>query len=103
MTAGAIIGLMGFVFLFLGLIGVPVAISIIASVFVGTMFTDVSLSSMVGQLFNGINSVPLMAVPFFLLAGEIMASTKITGRIIDFANSLVGHIRSGLAQVNTLF
>ncbi|MCM3761322.1 TRAP transporter large permease [Halalkalibacter oceani] len=103
MSAGMIIGLMSFLFLFFGVIGVPVAFAIIASVLVATLFTEISLPSMVGQLFNGINSVPLMAVPFFLLAGELMASTNITERIIRLANSLVGHIRSGLAQVNTVF
>lgn len=103
MTSGMIIGVMGFFFLFLGIIGVPVFISIIASVLIATMFTEISLLSMVGQLFNGVNSVPLLAVPFFLLAGELMSSTNVTERIINFTNHLVGHVRSGLAQVNTLF
>lgn len=103
MTAGMIIGIMAFFFLFFAIIGVPIGISIIGSVFIATAFTPISLPSIVGQLFNGVNSVPLLAVPFFLLAGELMSSTNITVRIIDLANNLVGHIRSGLAQVNTVF
>ncbi|MBP1932663.1 TRAP transporter large permease [Ammoniphilus resinae] len=103
MSAGMIIGLMGVSFMGFGILGIPVPFAIMASVFLGTMFTDVSMASMVGQLYNGIDSVPLMAVPFFLLAGELMASTNVTERIFNFTRSLVGHIRSGLAQVNTLF
>jgi len=89
--------------MFFGMVGVQIPFAIMAAVFVGTFFTDVSFSSMVGQLYNGIDSVPLMAVPFFLLAGELMASTNVTTRIFNFTRALVGHIKSGLAQVNTLF
>ena len=51
-------------------------------------------------LFNGISSFPLMAVPFFILAAEIMTEAGLTGSLLKFANDLVGHIRGGLGHVN---
>lgn len=91
--------------LFLGLAftGVPVAFSLLASALVATLFAGISYGSIVGQMFNGINSVPLLAVPFFLLVAELMDSTGIATRIVFFVQTLVGHIRSGLAQVNAVF
>lgn len=53
-------------------------------------------------LFNGISSFPLMAVPFFILAAEIMTASGLTGSLLRFANDLVGHIRGGLGHVNVL-
>ncbi|MBV8600435.1 MAG: TRAP transporter large permease [Candidatus Eremiobacteraeota bacterium] len=89
---------------FLGYFGVPVAFSMMASVFLTVvLFTHISLASMVGQLFNGINTLNLLAVPFFLLVGELMLSANITIRLITLAQALVGHMRSGLAQVVAVF
>jgi C4-dicarboxylate transporter DctM subunit len=53
-------------------------------------------------MFTGIDSFPLMAVPFFILAGDLMNRGGTTIRLIDFANSLVGHIRGGLAHANVV-
>jgi C4-dicarboxylate transporter DctM subunit len=103
MSSGLIVLLMVFVFLALSYLGTPVAFALIAGVLVGTLFADVSLTGMVGQLFNGVNSIPLLAVPFFLLAAELMNSSNITEKIIRFVQTLVGHVRSGLAQVNAVF
>jgi len=58
---------------------------------------------MVGQLFHGIDSESLLAVPFFLLVGELMASSDVANRMIRLSQTLVGHLRGGLAQVVTLF
>jgi C4-dicarboxylate transporter DctM subunit len=99
MSNGFIVGIMTILFLSLGYMGIPVVFSLTASVLIATLLTDVSLPSMVGQLFNGINSETLLAVPFFLLAGEMMTSARITDRLIAFVRTLVGHFRSGLAQV----
>lgn len=103
MSDGAIVGLMVLTFLLLGYLGVPVAFAIIAGVIVGTLLTDVSMIAAVNQLFNGVNSVPLLAVPFFILIGELMASSNVTERMVNLAQTLVGHIRSGLAQAITVF
>ena len=68
---------------------------------VATAFTPISMQSMVGQLFHGIDSETLLAVPFFLLVGELMASSDVAHRMIRLSQTLVGHLRGGLAQVVT--
>jgi tripartite ATP-independent transporter DctM subunit len=100
---GVLIVLMGGLFLFFGYMGVPVAFALIASVIVVTMFTPVSHASMVAQLFNGMDVEALLAVPFFLLVGDLMTSANVTVRMIKLSQTLVGHFRGGLAQVVTVF
>jgi C4-dicarboxylate transporter, DctM subunit len=91
--------------LFLGLsfLGTPVAFALIGAVLVGTALSGAGFDAVISQLFNGVNSVPLLALPFFLLVAELMHSTDVTTKIIRFVQSLVGHIRSSLAQVDSLF
>lgn len=103
MSHAGVLFLMAFLFLGLGYAGVPVAFSLIAGVLVATAFTPVSMQSMIGQLFHGIDSEALLAVPFFLLVGELMTSAEVTHRMIRLSQTLVGHMRGGLAQVITLF
>ena len=95
--------LMTVLFLTLGYLGVPVAFALIAGVLVGTVFTPITMQSMVAQLFNGCDSEALMAIPFFLLVGEMMTSANVVIRIAELSQALVGHIRGGLAQVTTVF
>ncbi|MBB3140620.1 TRAP transporter large permease [Halomonas organivorans] len=52
------------------------------------------------RLFAGIDSFPLMALPFFILAGELMTAGGVTSRIVRFAETLIGHRRAGLGQVS---
>jgi C4-dicarboxylate transporter DctM subunit len=103
MSNGAILCLMAGLFLGFGYMGVPVSFALIAGVLLATSFTPISMQSMVGQLFHGIDSEALLAVPFFLLVGELMASSDVVLRMIRLAQTLVGHLRGGLAQVVTLF
>jgi tripartite ATP-independent transporter DctM subunit len=103
MSSTAILVLMGAVFLGLGYMGVPIAFAIMAGVLVATAFTPVSFQSMIGQMFHGIDAETLLAIPFFLLVGELMTSADVTHRLIRLAQVLVGHLRGGLAQVVTLF
>ena len=103
MSNGTIILLMAGLFLGLGYFGVPVVFAITAGVLVGVFFTPVSMPSIIGQLFIGIDSEALLAVPFFLLVGEIMTNADITSRMIRLSQVLVGHLRGGLAQVVTIF
>ena len=98
-----ILGVMTALFLGLGYLGVPVAFALIAGVMVGTAFTPITFQSMAGQLFNGIDSESLMAIPFFLLVGELMTSADVVIRIANLSQAMVGHIRGGLAQVTTVF
>ena len=94
-TQGLLIVLMGFLFLFLGYMGVPVAFALIASVLIVTMFTPVSEASMIAQIFNGMDVEALMAVPFFLLVGDLMTSANVTVRMIVLSQTMVGHLRGG--------
>ena len=103
MSNGAVLCLMGFLFLLFGYMGVPVTFALIAGVLVASSFTPISMQSLIGQLFHGIDSETLLAVPFFLLVGELMASSDVAYRMIRLSQTLVGHLRGGLAQVVTLF
>ena len=95
--------LMAFLFLGLGYMGVPVAFALMAGVLLATALTPISLESMIGQMFHGIDSETLLAVPFFLLVGELMTSANVTQRMVRLAQTIVGHMRGGLAQVVTVF
>ena len=103
MSHGAILLLMTGLFLLFGYMGVPVAFALIAGVLAATAFTQISMQSMVGQLFHGIDSEALLAVPFFLLVGELLASSDVAHRMLRLSQTLVGHLRGGLAQGVTLF
>ncbi len=101
--SGWVLFTMASIFLVFGYIGVPVPFALMAGVFAATMLTPISMPSMVGQLFNGLDAEALLAVPFFLLVGELMTSAEVTRRMITLAQALIGHLRGGLAQVVTLF
>src|SRR4051812_44146043 len=103
MTNGQILLLMTALFLIFGYMGVPVAFALMAGVLAACMLTPISMQSMIGQMFHGIDSEILLAVPFFLLVGELMTSANVTNRMIALAQTMVGHMRGGLAQVVTLF
>ena len=84
------------------IIGVPVAFSIVASLlyFMATGDFPYNIRIVATQMFGGMNSYPLLAIPLFILAGELMNESGITTRIIAFASVLVGRWRAGLALVN---
>jgi tripartite ATP-independent transporter DctM subunit len=89
---------------FVGLfVGLPVSISMGLSGMAAVMVDGRFMGMVVPQyLFNGISSFPLMAVPFFILAAELMSASGLTSSLMKFANDLVGHIRGGLGHVNVL-
>ncbi|MCT4371652.1 TRAP transporter large permease [Yangia mangrovi] len=84
------------------LAGAPIAVAILAALlfFMGTGEAPYTLRIVPTEIFKGLNSFPLLAIPLFVLAGELMNESGITGRIIAFANVLVGRMRAGLALVN---
>lgn len=89
-----------FFFLFLG---VPVAFSLLLSGIAMTIVLGIFDPQIITQnLVNGANNFPLMAIPFFILAGEIMNAGGISKRVVHFASTLVGHIRGGLGYVAIL-
>ncbi|MCC6468518.1 MAG: TRAP transporter large permease [Alphaproteobacteria bacterium] len=103
MSNGWIIIIMALTFLVLGYMGVPVMFAIMAGVLIATAMTPISFQSIIGQMFHGIDAETLLAIPFFLMVGELMTSANVTHRLIRLAQVLVGHLRGGLAQVVTVF
>src|SRR5690242_15094705 len=103
MSAPLILLLMTFLFLFFGYLGVPVAFSLLAGVIVGAMCTDVSLAAIIQKMFDGMDNEALLAIPFFLLVGELMSSANVVQRVANLSLTLVGHVRGGLSQVVTVF
>jgi tripartite ATP-independent transporter DctM subunit len=98
-----ILGVMTFCFLFFGYLGVPVPFSLMIGVFVGAWLGDVSLAAIVQKMFDGVDSEALLAIPFFLLVGELMSSANVVVRVSNLSLALVGHLRGGLSQVVTVF
>src|SRR5262247_31209 len=103
MSPPLVLGVMTFCFLFFGYLGVPVPFSLMAGVFVGALLADVSLAAIIQKIFDGVDSEALLAIPFFLLVGELMSSANVVVRIANLSVSLVGHIRGGLSQVVVVF
>jgi tripartite ATP-independent transporter DctM subunit len=91
---------MAVVFLLTLVLGFPVAFCLGITSLVVLLKSEVPLMLMAQRIFTGIDSFPLMAVPFFVLAGELMNRGGTTERLIRFANVLVGRIRGGLAHTN---
>ena len=84
-------------------LGMPIVFGIGASALVALLVDgQIPFSVVVTKIFSGMDSFPLMAIPFFILAGEIMNRSGITERIVEFSNDLVGRLRGGLAHVNIL-
>ena len=103
MSSTAIVLFMTFLFLSFGYLGVPVAFSLLAGVLIGASFTDVSHTAIIQKMFDGMDSEALLAIPFFLLVGELMSSANVVQRVANLSLTLVGHIRGGLSQVVTVF
>jgi len=90
-------------FLLLMIIGVPVAVSLATSSLLYLVIYGVAPDIITAQrMIAGVESFPLLAVPFFIMAGNLMNIAGVTGRIYTFALSLVGWMKGGLAQVNII-
>ena len=91
-------------FLLFLLIGLPVFFGLLAApgllLWMNGQEKDITL--LYRNVYNGMDSFPLMAIPFFMLAGEMMNKGGITIRLVQFSQALMGHLRGGLAQVNVL-
>jgi tripartite ATP-independent transporter DctM subunit len=84
-------------------LGMPIAFALIVCGVALMHYLDIFDSQIVAQnIINGADSFPLMAVPFFMLAGEIMNKGGLAKRIVDIALALVGHVRGGLGYVAIL-
>jgi len=90
-------------FLVLLFLGMPVAFAMLVSGLIAVWAAgDIPSVIVPSKLFLGLNSFPLMAVPYFILAGEVMNRGGITARIVALAEALVGHLRGGLGHVTVV-
>lgn len=89
-----------FIFFALMICKIPIAFTMGIACVGAVLSADLPLNTMITRMFTAVDSFSLMAVPFFVLAGELMNETKLTDKILDFASALVGHIRGGLGMVN---
>ncbi len=87
-------------FLIFMLLGVPIALAIGASALVSLYAQGVPLMVVPQQMFQGINSFALVAVPMFILAGDLMAQGKVSEKLVAFADSLFGFLKGGLSIVS---
>ncbi len=92
------------VFLVFLIIGLPVFFGLLAApgilLWLNGQGRDLAL--LYRNVYNGIDSFPLMAIPFFMLAGVLMNRGGITARLVEFSQAMMGHLRGGLAHVNIL-
>ena len=96
------------VFLLIGLFAVmiichlPVTFAMVIATATTMLYLNIPMMTMVQQMAKSVNSFSLLAIPFFILMGEIMGAGGISDRLLKFANVLVGRFRGGLAFVNVL-
>ncbi len=99
-TLATIVLLGGFVVLMA--LRVPISFALLLSTLGSALVSGTNLTAMINQMVSGVSSYALLAIPFFILMGEIMSAGGISEKIVDFANLLVGRFRGGLAYVNCL-
>lgn len=83
-------------------LGVPIGVAIGMSVIVAMLASDMSSVFLIQKLVTSLDSFPLLAVPFFILAGEIMQKGSMADRLLTLSRCLVGHFTGGMAQVSVL-
>jgi tripartite ATP-independent transporter DctM subunit len=93
--------LLGGFILFL-ILRVPITFSLAISSIFTAMYLHLPLLAIVQRMVQGVNSFSLLAIPFFILAGEMMSQGGISRRLIQFSNVLIGRVPGGLAQGNVL-
>lgn len=89
-------------FMLLATFGLPIAFAMGVAALVALWATGVDFSMVPQRMMHAVNSFPLMSIPFFMLAGELMIKAGIVERLIALANSVVGRVRGGLAHVTML-
>ncbi|MCX7670466.1 MAG: TRAP transporter large permease subunit, partial [Anaerolineae bacterium] len=89
-------------FTLLMLLGMPVAYAMGLSALLGALWLELPIDAVMIQVAAGVNKFSLLAIPFFVLAGAIMAEGGMARRLVAFAGVLVGFIRGGLSLVNVL-
>lgn len=97
MSAAVIAGFMG-----LSLLGLPIALAMGVAAVIALLASGVDLTMVPQRMMHAVNSFPLMSIPFFMLAGELMIKAGIVERLIGLANAFVGRVRGGLAHATML-
>ncbi|KKN63137.1 hypothetical protein LCGC14_0505100 [marine sediment metagenome] len=87
-------------FLLLILLGAPISLSMLIPTIISLIAGDYPLANIVKIMASSVESFPLLAIPFFILAGNLMNTSGITERIFDFAKAIFGWMRGGLGHVN---
>ncbi len=89
-------------FMAVALMSLPIAFAMGLSSIIAIWLSGIDISIIPQRMMYSVNSFPLMAIPFFMLSGELMIKAGIIERLISFANALVGRVRGGLAHVTML-
>jgi tripartite ATP-independent transporter DctM subunit len=89
-------------FVLLMAIGLPIAYALGLAALIGALWIDLPLDAVMIQIASGVNKFSLLAIPFFVLAGAIMAEGGMARRLVAFAGVLVGFVRGGLSLVNIM-
>jgi TRAP-type transport system large permease protein len=89
-------------FFVFALLGMPVAFALGFAALAGLQVSDMQVATLAQRMVHSINSFPLLAIPLFMLAGEIMLAGGVMVRLIAFANATVGSVRGGLAHVTVV-
>ncbi len=89
-------------FMLLACLGLPIAFAMGVAALIALLVSGVDLSMVPQRMMHAVNSFPLMSIPFFMLAGELMIKAGIVERLIALANSVVGRVRGGMAHVTML-
>lgn len=89
-------------FILLLLMRIPIALALAIASIVTGLYIGIDPAAIIQRMVSGLNSFSLLAIPFFILAGEIMNEGGISRRLINLANVIIGKIRGGLAMVNVL-
>ena len=83
-------------------IGVPIAISLGSATLITVIFLQVPLSVLGQRIFTGLDSISIMAIPFFVLAGNLMTKGGISRRLVNLSNSIIGNFRGGMGYAMVL-
>ena len=86
------------------LLGMPIPYAMIATSYLVLQFLhpDIPTVIIAQRVYSGVNSYPLLCIPFFMLAGELMSMTSIFDRLLNLSKALVGHIRGSLSHINVM-
>ena len=90
------------VFFAVSILGMPLAFGLGAAGVVALGVSDVEFNLLPSRMMSAVNAFPLMSIPFFILAGELMLKAGMMERLIDLANAVVGRVRGGLAHVTMI-